>query len=209
MRTIFLSLVSDRLLALLGFIVVAAAAWYWLFGEPDRSRGGPIAVVTIIAALATVGALWLTPALASSLAKRWQRLHALNSLAAMFRFTVLSRAGALGIALSCIVVALTINAVTLFGLGFGVDIAPSVAFLVVPVAVIFSSLPISIGGWGIREASLSYGLTLFGKAPADAAMVGLALGIGLLVSSLPGGIAVLALSGKRTPDIAVRQSRLS
>ena len=209
MRTILLSLVSDRLLALLGFIVVAATAWYWQFGKPDRSRGGPIAVLAIFAALAVVGALWLMPALASSLAKRWQRLHALNSLAATFRLTVLSRAGALGIALSCIVVALTVNAVTLFGLGFGVDISPSVAFLVVPVAVIFSSLPISVGGWGVREASLSYGLTLFGKAPADASMVGLALGIGLLLSSLPGGIAVLALSGKRTSDIAARRSRLA
>ena len=48
-------------------------------------------------------------------------------------------------------VALTVNAVTLFGLGFGVDISPSVAFLVVPVAVIFSSLPISVGGWGVRK----------------------------------------------------------
>ena len=117
----------------------------------------------------------------------------------IFRFTVLSRAGVIGIALSCVVVALTVNAVVLFGLGLGVGIPPSVAFLVVPVAVIFSSLPISIGGWGVREASLSYGLTLFGKAPADAGMVGLAFGIGLLLSSLPGGIGVLALGGSVRP----------
>ena len=195
-RTILLSLVTDRLLALLGFVVVAATAWYGQFGMVDWRREGPIAVLAI---LATVGALWLMPVLASILAKRWQRLHVVNSLAVIFRFTVLSRAGVIGIALSCVVVALTVNAVMLFGLGLGVDIAPSVAFLVVPVAVIFSSLPISIGGWGVREASLSYGLTLFGKAPADAGMVGLALGIGLLLSSLPGGIAVLALGGSMRP----------
>ena len=46
---------SDRFLALLGFIVVAATAWYWQFGKPDRRSGGPIAVLTIFAALAVVG----------------------------------------------------------------------------------------------------------------------------------------------------------
>ena len=195
LRTILLSLVTDRLLALLGFVVVAATAWYGQFGMVDWSRGSPIAVLAILAVLAMAGVLWLMPVLASSLAQRWQRLHVVNSLAAIFRFTVLSRAGVIGIALSCVVVALTVNGVMLFGLGLGVGIPPSVAFLVVPVAVIFSSLPISIGGWGVREASLSYGLTLFGKAPADAGMVGLAFGIGLLLSSLPGGFAVVALGG--------------
>ena len=147
------------------------------------------------------------PVLASILAKRWQRLHVVNSLAVIFRFTVLSRAGVIGIALSCVVVALTVNAVMLFGLGLGVDIAPSVAFLVVPVAVIFSSLPISIGGWGVREASLSYGLTLFGKAPADAGMVGLALGIGLLLSSLPGGYRRVGAGWEHASDIAFQSHR--
>jgi uncharacterized membrane protein YbhN (UPF0104 family) len=77
-----------------------------------------------------------------------------------------------------------------------------VAYLVVPVAILFSSLPISIGGWGVREASLSYGLTLFGMGADDAALVGLALGIGLLLASLPGGIVMLVLGGQVRPAFA-------
>ena len=64
------------MLALLGFVVVAATAWYGQFGMVDWSREGPIAVLAILAVLAMVGALWLMPVLASILAKRWQRLHA-------------------------------------------------------------------------------------------------------------------------------------
>ena len=65
-----------------------------------------------------------------------------------------------------------------------------------PIAILFSSLPISIGGWGVREASLSYGLVLFGLQADDAALLGLALGIGLLLASLPGGLVMLLLGGQ-------------
>ena len=51
----------------------------------------------------------------------------------------------------------------------------------------------------MREASLSYGLMLFGTAPDDAALLGLALGIGLLLASLPGGIVMLALGDQVRP----------
>jgi uncharacterized membrane protein YbhN (UPF0104 family) len=118
---------------------------------------------------------------------------------AIFRFTALSRAGAAGLLLSCVVVGLTVNAVVLFAHGFGVALSPSVAYLVVPIAILFSSLPISIGGWGVREASLSYGLVLFGLKADDAALLWLALGIGLLLASLPGGIVMLLLGGQARP----------
>jgi uncharacterized membrane protein YbhN (UPF0104 family) len=201
LRVIVMSLVTDRLLALLGLAAVAGAVWYWQFGALDRSAGRQIAVLGVIAIAAAVAALWLMPALIRALAQRWKPLHAVHELLAIFRVTALSRAGALGLALSCIVVALTVNAVVLFGRGFGVSLVPSVAYLIVPVAILFSSLPISIGGWGVREASLSYGLVLFGVAPDDAALLGLALGIGLLLASLPGGIVMLALGGQVRPAL--------
>jgi hypothetical protein len=111
-------------------------------------------------------------------------------------------------ALSCLVITLTINAVILFAHGFGVTLAPAAAYLVVPVAVLSSSLPISIGGWGVREASLSYGLMLFGVASDDAALLGLALGIGLLLASLPGGIVMLLLGPQVRPPPGVAETGL-
>jgi glycosyltransferase 2 family protein len=132
----------------------------------------------------------------------------LQEVPAIFRFTALSGAGAVGMALSCLVITLTINAVIVFAHGFGVTIAPAAAYLVVPVAVLSSSLPISIGGWGVREASLSYGLMLFGVASDDAALLGLALGIGLLLASLPGGIVMLLLGPQVRPPPGVAESGL-
>jgi uncharacterized membrane protein YbhN (UPF0104 family) len=192
LRVIVLSLVTDRLLATLGLIAVSGVVWFWQFAT-DRSVAGRIAIPGVIVLAATVVLLWVMPALTSPLAKRWQRFHAVHELFRMFRVAAFSRAGAFGFGLSCLVVALTVNAVMVFAHGFGVGLAPAVAYLVVPVVILFSSLPISIGGWGVREASLSYGLMLFGVAPNDAASLGLALGIGLLIASLPGAVVMLML----------------
>lgn len=199
LRLIVMSLLTDRLLGMLALIVVAGAVWYWLFDAGRETLGQEIAVLAALAVAAGAAALWLLPALMGNLAKRWGKLRALHELLTMFRFTAVSGAGVLGMALSCVVVALTVNAVLLFARGFGVPLAPSVGYLIVPVAVLLSTLPISIGGWGVREASLSYGLALFGVAPADAALLGLALGMGLLFASLPGGIVLLLIGGQIRP----------
>ena len=196
-----MSLVTDRLLALLGLVGVSLAVWYWQFDAAGRSMGVQIAILAAALAAGAAFVLWLMPALTDRLAERWVRLRKVHELVAIFRFTALSRAGAAGLLLSGIVVALTVNAVILFAHGFGVALAPSVAYLVVPIAILFSSLPISIGGWGVREASLSYGLVLFGLRPDDAALLGLALGIGLLLASLPGGIVMLMLGGQARPAL--------
>ena len=201
LRTIIMSLVTDRLLALLGLVGVSLAVWYWQFDAAGRSMGVQIAILAAALAAGAAFVLWLMPALTDRLAERWVRLRKVHELVAIFRFTALSRAGAAGLLLSGIVVALTVNAVILFAHGFGVALAPSVAYLVVPIAILFSSLPISIGGWGVREASLSYGLVLFGLRPDDAALLGLALGIGLLLASLPGGIVMLMLGGQARPAL--------
>ncbi|MGA8652176.1 MAG: lysylphosphatidylglycerol synthase transmembrane domain-containing protein [Xanthobacteraceae bacterium] len=208
LRTIIMSLVTDRLLALLGLVGVSLAVWYWQFDAAGRSMGVQIAILAAALAAGAAFVLWLMPALTDRLAERWVRLRKVHELVAIFRFTALSRAGAAGLLLSGIVVALTVNAVILFAHGFGVALAPSVAYLVVPIAILFSSLPISIGGWGVREASLSYGLVLFGLRPDDAALLGLALGIGLLLASLPGGIVMLMLGGQARPALHRAGGRL-
>jgi glycosyltransferase 2 family protein len=201
LRTIIMSLVTDRLLALVGLIGVSFAVWYWQFDAAGRSVGWQIAILAAIVASGAAFVLWVMPVLTQSLAERWPPVRKLHELVAIFRFTALSGAGAAGLLLSCVVVALTVNAVVIFAHGFGIALAPSVTYLVVPIAILFSSLPISIGGWGVREASLSYGLILFGLRPDDAALLGLALGIGLLLASLPGGIVMLLMGGQARPAV--------
>jgi glycosyltransferase 2 family protein len=200
LRVIIASLVTDRVLAILALVVVAGSAWLWQFNAADQSFGRQIAILGSIVVVMVALALWLISVLIGNLAAPGPRLRSLHELAVTFRFAALSRAGIIGLALSCGVILLTVNAVIVFAHGFEVSIVPAAAYLVVPVAVLAAAVPISIAGWGVREASLSYGLMLFATPSADAALLGLTLGIGLVVSALPGGIITLLLGWRLRPE---------
>src|SRR5262249_33655566 len=75
-------------------------------------------------------------------------------------------------------------------------------FLIVPPALLISMLPISAGGWGIREASFVFGLASFGIRPEEAVIPPIVFGLGVLVVTLPGGIIWLAnrkLAARKPP----------
>jgi glycosyltransferase 2 family protein len=58
--------------------------------------------------------------------------------------------------------------------------------LVVPTVVLIASLPISIGGWGVREAALAVGFTALGQPASVAVATSLVIGMANLISGLPG-----------------------
>ena len=53
---------------------------------------------------------------------------------------------------------------------------------------VVAALPLSLGGWGVREAAMVLTLGTLGVEPAAAAVVSLSLGFGLLLASLPGAL---------------------
>jgi hypothetical protein len=60
-----------------------------------------------------------------------------------------------------------------------------------PPVFIVSALPISIGGFGVREASYVVLLGHAGVATTDAALLSVLFGLGFVVATLPGGLALL------------------
>jgi len=69
-------------------------------------------------------------------------------------------------------------------------------FLIVPPALLISMLPISAGGWGLREASFVVALATFGVRAEEAIIPPILFGLGILVVTLPGGI-IWLVSRKR------------
>lgn len=207
LRPTVMSLVTDRVLATLGVVVVAGLAWWWHFETFVSGLGRQIALLGALVVAAVAAALWLLPALTNGLARHWGRLRPVHELVTIFRFTALSPAGVAGLALSCVTMVMTVNAAILYARGFGIVLLPVAAYVAVPVAILSSALPISIAGWGVREASLSYCLILFGMAPQDAALIGLSLGIGIVLASLPGGIVMLFFGVKGRPVLRRANSR--
>ena len=58
--------------------------------------------------------------------------------------------------------------------------------IVVPPAIFITLLPISIGGWGVREGTLVYGLGLLGIAFEDAFLASLLFGFGTAILGMGG-----------------------
>ena len=71
----------------------------------------------------------------------------------------------------------------------GADISLLEVLLVVPTIILIASLPISIGGWGVREAALAVRFSGLGQPASVAVVTSLIIGLANLVSALPGAAA--------------------
>jgi glycosyltransferase 2 family protein len=61
-------------------------------------------------------------------------------------------------------------------------------FLVVPTVLLISMMPISAGGWGIREGAMVVVLKEFGVPPEQAVLTSVLFGLCAVIATLPGGI---------------------
>ena len=84
-----------------------------------------------------------------------------------------------------------------------------VAFLdflvLIPPVVLLSALPISIGGWGVRENAMIIALAPIGVTASSALLIAVQLALLAGLLSLPGGILWLAHHGLRRGPPVVRQ----
>jgi len=87
------------------------------------------------------------------------------------------------------------------GLGAPLNAELIAACLVVMLA---ASLPISFGGWGVREISAGFALSLVGLTAVEGVAIGAAIGIGSLVVQL----VIAALSMAKKPGTAARKPEL-
>jgi hypothetical protein len=77
----------------------------------------------------------------------------------------------------------------IFGLAIGADLRALDCFVLVPPALLVSALPISLGGWGMREGALVAAFSLVQADPAGVAATSMMFG---LTTPLVGGIVAVA-----------------
>ncbi|MBM3566692.1 MAG: flippase-like domain-containing protein [Alphaproteobacteria bacterium] len=88
-------------------------------------------------------------------------------------------------------------AVFVLSLGLGIDIDLVDCLALVPPVILITTLPISIGGWGVRETAMIYALGLIGVAENDAGALSILVGLVGLAVSLPGGLVWLKDGDRR------------
>lgn len=190
------SLAAERIAALAGLgLCVAAGALIafpqfhaWL--QPARIAPWLDAALAAAAALAGVLALLVLRVAAFRRFVAQVQL-AFSSTGAVLLMTTLS-AG---------VVLLGFAALAMLAGGMALDIDPLFFISVMPAVAVVSALPISVGGWGVREGMMVAGLAFFSVPPEAALALSICYGLaGLLVAAALGGLlAMLGLFAPRGP----------
>lgn len=92
------------------------------------------------------------------------------------------------VALSAAAQMLPIIVVYLLAGDLGIHTSLPICMFVVPAALLCTSLPFSVAGWGVREGAFVIGFGLFSISPGEALAVSIVFGIISLIAGLTGGI---------------------
>jgi len=98
--------------------------------------------------------------------------------------------------LSVVVHGLIVLSVYVIAVGLGLEVGLFESLVLVPAVILLSTLPVSVGGWGLREGLMVAALGL-ADVPADAALtVSVLFGFAQIIAGLPGG-ALWLMGGER------------
>jgi glycosyltransferase 2 family protein len=97
---------------------------------------------------------------------------------------------------------LTLAAIWALSEMLGLDLEPALIAVVVPLVLIATALPISIGGFGVREGSYVALLADAGVSAGDATLLSLLSAAAMALASLPGGLVLLV--GYERPRFAAQ-----
>ncbi len=203
LRLLIASTVSDRLI---GLIVVFATGLFAFTALEHVQFDDSTRVILFSLALAAIVSTWLFATdwfetLIARLTHRYRHTRVLKSILEIVTtlHDMKKRRGLIvgAIGLSLLIQSLIILCYYFLALGIGLDQPLLLFFAIIPVVIIATNLPISIGGLGVREGALVSLLVLSGTPP-DAAL-GLSL-VYLAVfwcASLPGLVVMMLPSTRR------------
>ncbi len=192
------SLTAERIAAMAGLAICGAAGLVFAFPELQQFLGD-----LSYLRMAGLGIIGLAIVGGSAFLMCW-KFHRLQKFVQTVWMTFSSPHKVISlIAMSAAVILLGFAGMASLAFGMGLVIDPIFFVSVMPAIALISALPISVGGWGVREGVMVAGLSTF-SVPADAAMaLSISYGLGgLLVALLLG--AALALMGRYT--LRTRQS---
>jgi uncharacterized membrane protein YbhN (UPF0104 family) len=182
------SVVCDRLLGLAGLAVLAVPALPIIAGRV----GGPAPLLTLtIAVLGTVAAVASVLASASIIhAVPWLG-RLLATVADDLRLAVCSgKVGLVAVAVGVGSNLLSVLLIYILGSAIGANLRATDCLVLVPPALLASALPISLGGWGVREGALLAAFSLVQGNPTGVAATSVMFGLTTPLS----GTAVAATS---------------
>lgn len=201
-RSVVLDLLAGVVVLALMMLAGTPLLWRWFDGAGE-------AISVLVVSLATlVGFLILLAAGGGEARSGGRVVRALRGAARDARKIFLDRSGrfhALGF--SVVFQASQVVAVWSIARGLSVDLGLLEAFVLVPAVLAAMTLPLSVGGWGVREVGLITSLGAAGVSTHAAAVIGVLFGLFNLGLGLLSGVAWLVLRGRVIAEIRARRER--
>lgn len=196
------SVLVDRAIGLiaLAIIVVASLPWsYSLIADPH----GRLALVLIdIAAISAGLGFLLLGRLPWSWLKTWWATHHIHACSVIANRVIFDRRTGPKIAvLSLLVHVLTVVIAWCAARSIDAPAQFGQVFLLIPPIMLITMLPISIAGWGVREATMMVAFGYAGLARADGTVVSLLFGAASFLVGAIGGLVWIS-SAEKKPGIS-------
>jgi uncharacterized membrane protein YbhN (UPF0104 family) len=154
------SVICDRVLGLVALVVLVAVVLPFFAYRIDHGVAFLAAAATCAAGLAVTGALVVSPPMLAKV----PLIGRYTATVGIDLRTVLSNGsnGTLCIALAVSGHLLSVLTLYLLAQAVRAPLAPLACLFIVPPALLISAIPISLGGWGLREGALAAGFSLAG-----------------------------------------------
>ena len=90
--------------------------------------------------------------------------------------------------------------VAILAAGLHLPIGFTDCLIIVPAAMLLTAIPVSIGGWGVREGAFAVGFSYEGVAGADALALSVLFGLLNMAVRLPGALVWLLMPDNGAPE---------
>lgn len=201
------SVLLDRTAALVGLFLIVAASLPFAdnrVADAPIRYGAAILLVAVIAVAFTIGICIRLP-------ERWQRFRAaraVSSISKDLRSVCVPAQRAIG--LTCVsALAIACNSLSIFILvrSLGPPIGLLDTMTLAPLVILAATLPISLGGWGLREGSTVGLFWIIGVAPAVSLSASILIGLLSTAVSLPG--ALVWLQWRRARSVSAPENSIA
>jgi hypothetical protein len=183
------SIFVDRAIGLIALAILIVASLPWSYSLIADPQGRSALLLVDFGALAGGIGFLVLGALPWPWLRRWWATHHLHACAVIANRVIFSRAhGPMITVLSLLVHVLTVVIAWCVVKAIAAPVGFDQTFLLIPPVILITMMPISIAGWGVREATMGLAFGFAGLAPNEGVNISLLYGAVSFIAGAFGGL---------------------
>jgi len=210
-RTAARAIILDRVIGLAPLLILVVAALPVLFcltDDESSRRGiwvlGAVCVLAAVVLILSAPMLQLLEKIVPSKVTKYPIVAIGTDLAGVVRFLLAApKQSMLLVGMGAVMHALNILGIIIIARYVGAQASPWLISMVAIPVMFVSMLPISVAGWGVREAAMVTGFSLLHVPPEIALTTSIGFGLSRIAASLPGLLFII----KQAPPSAEASKR--